>query len=103
MIVQNAIESKLKSAFTTRFLEVENESHRHNVPDGSETHFKVTLVSEDFSGLTKVKCHQQIYATLSNEMEQGVHALAIHSYTPDQWAKINSVPESPNCLGKNNN
>ena len=44
MNTQSAIETKL-SALGPQFLRVENESHRHNVPPGSESHFKVTVVS----------------------------------------------------------
>ena len=48
MKIQNAIETKLNEAFDARFLQVENESHKHSVPPNSETHFKVTLVSPEF-------------------------------------------------------
>jgi BolA protein len=100
MKVQSAIESRLKEAFDTQVLQIENESHRHNVPANSETHFKVTLVCPEFEGQSKVKRHQAIYKVLAKEMAERVHALSLHLYSVDEWAKSGRpVPESPNCMG----
>lgn len=100
MTIQHSIEQKLGQAFNSDHLTVENESHKHNVPANSETHFKVTLVSAAFGGQGRVKRHQSIYGLLSEELSGGVHALALHLYTPDEWAESGqAAPESPNCLG----
>lgn len=98
MIVQNTIESKLKQAFNPSHIQVVNESHTHNVPPGSESHFKVVLVSEAFAGLRQVKRHQMVYAELKEELAEQVHALALHTYSPEDWAGA-AVPQSPDCLG----
>ena len=99
MSVQADIEAKLQALEPT-FLTVENESHRHAVPANSETHFKVTLVSEQFQGLMPVKRHQRLYAVLSDELAGPVHALALHLYTPTEWeARGGGRPESPDCRG----
>nr|WP_297459642.1 BolA/IbaG family iron-sulfur metabolism protein [uncultured Halomonas sp.] len=99
MSVQARIEDKLH-ALEPDHLTVENESHRHSVPANSETHFKVTLVSSRFEGLMPVKRHQQIYTALAEELSGPVHALALHLYTPVEWAaRGNARPDSPNCLG----
>ena len=75
MAIQTQIEQKL-AALTPDVLQVENESHMHNVPANSETHFKVTLVSDSFDGMMPVKRHQQIYALLADELSlAGDHAL----------------------------
>ncbi|MDP2561113.1 BolA family transcriptional regulator [Psychrobium sp. 1_MG-2023] len=98
--VQRQIEQKLSEEFSPLVLSVENESHMHSVPPNSETHFKVTLVSESFAGLRQVKRHQLIYKVLSEELEGPVHALALHTFDPQQWQNANGdVPSSPNCLG----
>lgn len=100
MKIQNAIETKLNTAFDARILQVENESHKHSVPPNSETHFKVTLVSPDFVGQMKVKRHQAIYRVLADELAGEVHALALHLYSPEEWeASGQTAPESPNCMG----
>ncbi|RDB44870.1 BolA family transcriptional regulator [Halomonas sp. DQ26W] len=99
MSIQADIEAKLQALEPT-FLAVENESHRHAVPANSETHFKVTLVSEQFQGLMPVKRHQRLYAELSDELAGPVHALALHLYTPAEWAvRGGARPDSPNCRG----
>ena len=97
MTVAERIESKLSAAFSPQFLEVVNESHMHSVPANSETHFKVTLVSEAFAGLRLVKRHQEVYKVLDDELKGGVHALALHTYGPDEWQ--GRAPDSPQCLG----
>ena len=51
--VQERIIGKLAEALDLQHLEVVNESGNHNVPAGSESHFKVVLVSENFEGLLR--------------------------------------------------
>jgi len=94
--VQSKIEEKL-SVLNSEYLTVENESHKHSVPENSETHFKVTAVSDAFEGLRAVKRHQEVYKLLSDELAGPVHALALHLYTPDEWQ--GESPDSPNCRG----
>jgi BolA family transcriptional regulator, general stress-responsive regulator len=100
MIVQQAIEKKLAEAFDPDHLEVVNESHQHNVPPGSESHFKVVMVATGFEGQRKVARHQQVYAVLSEQISGPVHALALHTYTEKEWQQRHGqVPMSPPCLG----
>lgn len=100
MSVQARIEEKLVAAHQPLHMAVENESHMHNVPPNAETHFKVTLVSSQFEGLMPVKRHQLLYSTLADELAGPVHALALHLYTPAQWAaRGEERPDSPNCRG----
>jgi len=99
-IVYVEIESILNNALEPVYLELINESQQHSVPPNSETHFKLTLVSDYFDGLSPVKRHQKVYSLLAEQMRGGVHALALHLYTPSQWAQRSSpAPESPNCMG----
>lgn len=93
------IVSKLTCEFAPEHLEVVNESHQHNVPTGSESHFKVTLVSPGFRGKRQVQRHQAVYGVLAEELSGGVHALALHTYAPEEWQEATSVPASPDCLG----
>lgn len=97
MSVKESIESKLKAELGPEFLEVLNESHMHSVPPNSETHFKVTLVSQQFESKRSVARHQMVYKTLAEELAGPVHALAIHTYTPEEWP--GQAPDSPNCKG----
>lgn len=94
---QQIIESRLREAFPLTHLEVLNESHNHSA--GQDTHFKLVVVSEAFGGLRAVARHQKIYSLLQDEMGRGLHALALHLYTPEEWAATGITPESPACRG----
>ena len=99
MSVEATIEKKVKTAFHTEKFSVQNESHLHSGP-ATESHFNLTIVSEYFSKLTRVKRHQVVYELLSEELTTGVHALALHLFTPDEWlSKEANLPDSPSCLG----
>lgn len=101
MQVQSAIERKLR-ALQPQVLRVENESGRHNVPPGAESHFKVTIVAEGFVGQSLVARHRAVNEALAEELQGGVHALAIHAFTGEEWEARGgavSVADSPDCLG----
>ena len=100
MKVQNAIEEKLNASLDPLHLEVLNESHQHNVPPGSESHFKVTIVTEQFEGKMLVARHRAINQLLAEELAGTIHALSMHTYTPTEWEEKNQqAPNSPPCLG----
>jgi BolA protein len=100
MKVQQQIEEQLTALLTPEFLDVRNESHLHSVPPDSETHFRVVAVASAFEGQRKVARHQRIYTALAAQLEGPVHALALHVYTPGEWAqRQEDAPASPDCLG----
>lgn len=105
MSVRETVETKLRAQLTPAHLEVVNESHMHSVPKGSETHFKVVVVSDKFEGMTPVKRHQLVYGALGEMMgkkpsQGGIHALAITSRTPAEWAASPEANVSPLCASK---
>lgn len=54
-------------------------------------HFEADVVCADFQGLNMVKQHQMVYAALGDRMQSGeIHALALRTYTPEQWASKNA-------------
>lgn len=93
-----AIEQCVAQVFAPVHLELVNESHMHSVPPGSESHFKLVLVSESFEGKRLVARHQQVYGALGDIMQQ-IHALALHTYTPSEWQQQGIAPASPQCKG----
>jgi len=100
MNVQAIIEKKLTESIDCIYLQVENESFRHAVPENSETHFKVTIVSEQFSGKLLIARHRLVNSLLAEQLAGPVHALAMHTYTPQQWdLKNNTSPISADCMG----
>ncbi len=103
MTIQQAIEAKLQDTFRVEHLEVINESHMHNVAPGSESHFKATIVSDDFSNLALIKRHRLVNDVLRQELQQ-IHALALHTLTPSEWiAHAGKVADSPECKGGGKN
>ncbi|AUX42794.1 BolA family transcriptional regulator [Sorangium cellulosum] len=96
---QESIQNKLR-ALEPVHLDVENESRMHSVPAGSETHFKVLVVSEAFRGLGPVDRHRRVNELLREEFLSGLHALTIRAMTPDEWERQGAAGfQSPACLG----
>lgn len=50
-------------------------------------HFVAEVVSPTFEGKSLVAQHQAVYRTLGTLMGGAIHALALKTYTPDQWQK----------------
>lgn len=99
MSVQESIQAKLSEALQPSMLEVANESHMHGGP-ATESHFNITAVSATFADLNLLRRHQAVYKLLQSELAGGVHALAMHLYTDQEWQqRQGSAPMSPDCRG----
>jgi BolA protein len=97
---QERIQERLQNALDPVVLDVVNESHMHSVAPGSETHFKVLVVSAAFEGKGLVDRHRAVNAALADEMKSGLHALTIRALTPSQWEADGAAGfKSPACLG----
>lgn len=93
---QSVIEQKLKAAFSPQHLEIINESHHHaghHHPDSDhhesfdgagETHFRVRMVAENFTGMNRVARHRAVNEVLKQELDSGVHALALELSAPGE-------------------
>jgi len=99
MNMQSVIENKLR-ALQPHWVQVENESHKHNVPPGAQSHFKVTVVSPRFDGQPLLARHRMVNQLLAQELSSSIHALALHTLTPGEWRQRSGpVADSPPCLG----
>ncbi|WP_047049896.1 BolA family protein [Vibrio mexicanus] len=98
-MIQSVIETKLSEAFAPEHLEVLNESYMHNVPEGSESHFKVVIVSDEFESKRLIARHRAVNQVLAEELANHIHALSIHTYTKSEWAESGNAPDSPMCMG----
>ena len=99
MDTHQTIIKKLNETFSPSYLEVLNESDRHSGPKDAQTHFKITIVTPIFEKKRSVARHQLIYQTLADELAGEVHALAIHTFSLEEWEVQQSSPDSPHCLG----
>jgi len=93
------VRKKLTEKFSPSYLDIINESYMHSVPKGSETHFKVIVISNLFQGQSHLQKHRSVQACLENEMKNGIHALSIVAKTDAEWAKDDTVVKSPSCMG----
>ncbi len=80
------MERKLTERFSPVELSVIDESHHHAGhsgarPDG-ESHFKVKITADAFTGQSLVQCHRMINETLAEELKERVHALSIQAKAP---------------------
>jgi len=81
MPVRDVIVQKLSAKFAPSYLEVIDESSRHQGHSGSraegETHFRVKIASPQLAGQSRLAQHRAVMETLDAELKSGVHALAI--------------------------
>ncbi len=91
MSVAKIIEEKLTTALSPSVLSVEDESHLHaghaGAREGGESHFRLTVVADIFEGMGRVARQRQVNAVLKDELSGPIHALAMKTYSPSEWAK----------------
>lgn len=99
-MIREQITAKLEKVLQPVHIEVLDESHLHNVPVGAESHFKVVIVSDEFVDKRMLERHRSVYGTLAVELAGSVHALALHTYSVEEWSqRYNSDLVSPACRG----
>lgn len=100
MSMQTTIEGKISAALQPIHLEVVNESHMHSVPPGSESHFKLVVVSDAFDNLSLVQRHRKVNLLLAAEMKDRIHALSMETLTAAEWRRRGGKTlASPPCHG----
>lgn len=97
------IEAKIQECLqklNPQHLQVVNESYMHNVPKGSESHFKVLVVSEEFKGLQLIKRHRLVNSLVKETLQDDFpHALSIEAKAPEEYKEDYKLDPSPNCRG----
>ena len=85
-VVRDRIDMKLREAFSPQELKVDDESHLHaghaGAPDGGESHFYVEIVSDKFTGQSRLNCHRLVNDILSEELAGPAHALSLKANAP---------------------
>ena len=95
--MQQHLTEQLQLAFSPSYLEVVNESYNHAGP-AAESHFKLIVVSDEFNDLALIGRHRLINKLFKEELTH-IHALAMHTYTQEEWQAKNGAPASPKCSG----
>ncbi len=94
------IHALLQQHFKPELIDLVDESYKHQVPQGSESHFKLTLVSIKFTGQSRIERHRLISTVVNPERQAGLHALSLALYTPEEWAAQPKPLNSPPCHHK---
>ncbi len=82
------IAERLRERFAPSLMEVRDDSRLHaghaGAAPGGETHYHVTLISAAFEGMGRVDRSRSVHAALAEELDSGLHALALTLRTPDE-------------------
>lgn len=74
------------------FFNISDDSHKHaehiENPTGGLTHATITIVSEEFTGLSLVKRHKLIYSSLKDALAGSLHALCLNTFTQEEYNKL---------------
>jgi acid stress-induced BolA-like protein IbaG/YrbA len=81
MMPKAELQSLLEQGFPGDLIQLDN-------PQGDGEHYALVVVSARFAGKSMVEQHQMVYGALGSAMRSAVHALALKTYTPAQWAKL---------------
>jgi len=89
MKIADRLAEDLRTALAAEHVEVHDESARHRGHAGALEggHFDAIVVSARFEGLGQVERHRAVYAALGDLRERRVHALALKTFTPDEWRR----------------
>jgi len=100
MLTPNQIRQHLVEKLEAIHVKVEDESHRHvghggrRDPLGAGGHYRVEIVSPLFVGKTTLQQHRLVYGALAEQMGNSIHALALQTYSPEQWTGSPTNPAS---------
>jgi BolA protein len=88
MTLEARMREKLMIALEPTRLDLVNESHLHvghaSSPGTGESHFRLLIISQAFTGKSRVERHRLINEVVSSELRDGVHALAIKACAPGE-------------------
>ena len=98
--LQTIIEAKLVEALQPERMEIFNDSRRHSRP-GTDSHFRVILVSDLFEGKNLVARQRLVFSALAFELAGPVHALQMRCMTPAEYREADEEVRlvAPPCSG----
>ncbi|MFN5855255.1 MAG: BolA family protein [Pseudanabaenaceae cyanobacterium] len=87
----------LTDSLAATVVEIKDQSHLHQHHSGKKHappdsgHYDAVIVSPQFRGLRLMQQHRLVYDCLKTEMQTIIHALALKTYTPEQWAEQQGI------------
>jgi len=75
MVTPESIQKDIEMGMRTSYLKV--------IGDGQ--HFEAVIVSDEFSGLSRIQRQQRVNKTLGKRMTGEIHALSMKTFTPQEW------------------
>ena len=95
MKTADRLAAELRQALGAEHVEVVDQSARHRGHAGALEggHYDAVIVSAAFEDLDQVGRHRAVYAALGDLRERRVHALALKTFTPDEWRKLRTDPQ----------
>lgn len=92
MSVAQSLEAKLTERFGPVHLDIIDESAMHAGHAGArpegETHFRVVVVSDVFTGESRIARQRLVHETLADDLAGPVHALSLSLHTPEEYQSI---------------
>jgi BolA protein len=88
--VQDEIERRLRERLAPSHLEIGDDSARHAGHRGATSgggHYRVTIVSAAFDGVSRLERHRMVHAALAGMIGREIHAIGLVTRTPDEWEK----------------
>ncbi|WP_018152117.1 BolA family protein [Leeia oryzae] len=79
MVTPQQVQDYIAAGLPCDVLDVKGDGH----------HFEAIIVSEAFTGLSRIKQHQRVYQALGERMREEIHALSMKTYSPSEWAAAN--------------
>ena len=72
----NDVQRMIEEAITGSVVEIKDLA-------GDQDHYAAYITSEAFRGKSRIQQHQMVYQALGNRMGEELHALSLHTKTPD--------------------
>ena len=90
MVVENRLQITLLNTFMLKpedvKRQIQDNLHCEFVDvRGDGQHFEAVIVSAAFRGMSRVQQHQIVYRALGDGMREGIHALSMKTYSPEEW------------------
>tara|TARA_B100000963_G_scaffold320634_1_gene303317 strand:+ start:615 stop:911 length:297 start_codon:yes stop_codon:yes gene_type:complete len=90
------IKENLSKGLKISKLDILDESPNHGGYDGTVSHVKLIIISDDFEDNKIIDRHKLVYKALGSLVSE-IHAISIVAKTNEEWLESNEYQQSPPC------